>query len=160
MKFYHDSPTAGHMCAEKVIEKTRRHLYWPKMQEDIKQYVQQCDQCAARKMPKGTKHAPLGKYTVGEPMERIALDILGPLPLTTKGNKYILVVTDQFTKWTEAFAIPDQEAKTIATTLVNEFISRFGTPLQIHTDQGACQEGLEAQPSWLLTMMMSCGGLH
>ena len=69
-------------------------------------------------------------------MERIAVDILGPLPLTERGNRYILVLCDCFTKWTEAFAIPDQESSTITKTIVNEFICRFGTPLQIHSDQG------------------------
>lgn len=53
-------------------------------------------------------------------MERIALDILGPLPESTRGNKYILVLIDCFNKWTEAIAIPDQEAETIVTTFVNE----------------------------------------
>jgi hypothetical protein len=66
----------------------------------------------------------------------VAIDILGPLPKTHQGNKYCLVLTDCFTKWTEAFAIPDQEALTIAKTLVNKFVCRFGTPLQIHSDQG------------------------
>ena len=69
-------------------------------------------------------------------MERIAMDILGPLPITPRGNKYILVVSDYFTKWTECYAIPNQEAVTVANKLVNEFISRFGVPRQLHTDQG------------------------
>lgn len=61
-------------------------------------------------------------YNVGAPMERIALDIMGPLPMTKQGNRYILVIGDYFTKWTEAFAIPDQEAETVAKKLVHEFI--------------------------------------
>lgn len=69
-------------------------------------------------------------------MERIALDILRPLPESTKGNKYILVMIDCFTKWTKAIAIPDQEAETVIITFVNEVVCRFGTPLQVHSDQG------------------------
>ena len=64
------------------------------------------------------------------------MDITGPLPTTESGQKYILVVGDYFTKWTEAFPLPNQEAKTVAEKLVNEVISRFGTPERIHTDQG------------------------
>ena len=72
----------------------------------------------------------------GYPMERIATDILGPLPKTSNGNRYILVIADYFTKWTEAFAIPDQTAETVAKCLVNEVISRYGVPAYIHSDQG------------------------
>merc|ERR1712044_52829 len=76
------------------------------------------------------------KYQMGMPMERIALDISGPWPVTRNGNKYILVATDHFTKWSEAWAIPDQEAQTVAKTFVNQFVTRFGAPMMIHTDQG------------------------
>ena len=62
------------------------------------------------------------QYVVGAPMERIAMDILGPLPMTPRSNRYVLVVSDYFTKWTEAYAQPNQEATTIADKLVDEFI--------------------------------------
>ena len=71
-------------------------------------------------------------------MERIAMDIdiLGPLPTTARNNKYILVVGDYFSKWKEAYPMPNMEATTIANLLVNEFICRFGVPECLHTDQG------------------------
>lgn len=69
-------------------------------------------------------------------MERIALDILGPLPETPDGNIYILVVGDYFTKFVEAYALPDQTAETVADKLVHEFCLRYGFPLEIHSDQG------------------------
>ena len=72
----------------------------------------------------------------GRPMERIAMDILGPLPLTERGNKYILVIGDYFTKWKEAYPMKNMEATTVASILVQEFICRFGVPECIHTDQG------------------------
>ena len=56
------------------------------------------------------------------PLERIAMDILGPLPLTENGNKYILVVGDYFTKWKEAYPMKNMEATTVARLLVHEFI--------------------------------------
>ena len=72
----------------------------------------------------------------GYPMERIAIDILGELPQTTKGNKYILVVSDYFTKWTEVLPMPNMEACTVAKLLVEELFSRFGISQMIHSDQG------------------------
>ena len=68
-------------------------------------------------------------YSVGVPIERLAIDIAGPLSKTNKGHNYILVISDYFTKWTQAFAIKDQEATTIASSiLVNEVVSLFGVP--------------------------------
>ena len=69
-------------------------------------------------------------------MDRLATDILGPLPLTPWGNCYILLVTDHFTKWVEIFAVPDQTASTCADVILNEVIARFGCPLSLHSDQG------------------------
>ncbi|VDI64008.1 Hypothetical predicted protein [Mytilus galloprovincialis] len=69
-------------------------------------------------------------------MERVALDIIGPLPISYKNNKYALIVTDYFTKWVEGFPMPDMETTTIVDNLVNHFFCRFGIPCQMHSDQG------------------------
>lgn len=78
----------------------------------------------------------LNSYLAGHFLDRIALDILGPLPKTRQGNRYILVIGDHFTRWMEAYPIGDQTSNTIAEKLVRNFISHFGIPLEIHTDQG------------------------
>ena len=75
-------------------------------------------------------------YNVGAPLERIAINVTGPLPVSDRGNKYVLVVSDYFTKWTEAYAYHNQEAETVARTLVEEFVVRYGVPREIHSDQG------------------------
>ena len=76
----------------------------------------------------------------GYPMERIATDILGELPKTDRGNKYILVVSDYYTKWTESFPMPNMEAQTVAKIIVEEVVARFGVPAVIHSDQGSQYE--------------------
>ena len=77
--------------------------------------------------------------------EDISWDIMGPLPTSEQGNKYIVVVTDLFSKWVEAFAIRDTTSTTLATVLVDEVISRYGVPACIHSDQGAnlCSEVIQ-----------------
>ena len=66
------------------------------------------------KAPSRKPHAPLGKMPVGDPLDRLSTGILGLFPESTQGNKYVLAVTDHFTKWVEVFAIPDQSAVTCA----------------------------------------------
>ena len=63
------------------------------------------------------------------------MDILGPLPQSPHKNSYVLVVSDYFTRWNEAYALPNQEAEMVAHKLVDEFF-RFSVPEQLHFDQG------------------------
>lgn len=70
-------------------------------------------------------------------MERIATDILGELPMTEKGNRYILVISDYYSKWTESFPMKNMEAETVAKIIVEQFIVRLGVPYVIHSDQGS-----------------------
>jgi transposase InsO family protein len=69
-------------------------------------------------------------------MQLVAVDIMGPLLESKEGNSYILVVADYFTRWSEAFAIPNQEASTVAQLLTDKVFFRFSPPEQLHSDQG------------------------
>ena len=73
----------------------------------------------------------------GYPMQAVATDIMGPFPCSKRGNKYILVASDYFTRWVEAYAIPNQEAITVATTLTDNMFCWFSLPSQLHSDMGA-----------------------
>ena len=66
----------------------------------------------------------------------MAVDIVGPLPQSVNGNSYLLVAEDYFTKWLEIWAIPNQEAKTVAHKLLDEMFFRFSLLERLHSDQG------------------------
>ena len=132
----HHAIFSGHLGKKKTREKTLQHFYWYGLREDTNNWVQGCDICGAVKTPPKSLRAPLGAMPVGAPMDRLGTDFLGPLPLTPRGNRYILVVTDYFTKWVEIFALPDQTAITTAEVILNEVIARYGCPFEIHSDQG------------------------
>ncbi|TGZ48591.1 hypothetical protein DBV15_11889, partial [Temnothorax longispinosus] len=89
-----------------------------------------------KRSPSGKGKSPLQIYNVGTHFQRVQMDILGPLPRTSAGNKYLLVIVDCFTKWVEAFPVRNIRTRTIAEVFVNEIISRHGVPSEIHTDQG------------------------
>ena len=78
----------------------------------------------------------MGQVAAGAPFERVAMDILEPGEVSQSGNRYIIVISDYFTKWSEAYAVKDHTAYTVADKLVTEFMCRFGVPKVIHTDQG------------------------
>ena len=109
---------------------------WYKMKDSVSNWCQKCQVCAKKKYPSKKNRGTLRQYHVGSPLERVCIDILGPLPRTSSGNKYILVVTDSFSKWADGYAMPNQEAITVATKLVENFITKIGVPMQIHSDQG------------------------
>ena len=132
----HDSVTAGHLGVKKTLQRVKQRYYWCGSSRDVKAWCRNCPKCSSRRKPQKKFQAPLQVYNVGAPLERLAIDVLGPLPETDQGNRYILVVMDYFSKWVEALAMPEQSAATVAHLLVTEVISRFGVPLQIHTDQG------------------------
>ena len=132
----HSSILAAHFGIEKSTQTIKRRFYWYRLSRDVKRHIQECPVCDVNKHPHRPLRAALNDYRVGAPMDRVAIDIMGPLPISQSGNSYLLVLGDYFTRWMEAYPIPDQQAETVARKLVNEFISRFGVPLEIHSDQG------------------------
>lgn len=132
----HNSRTSGHLGREKTLQSIKNRFYWLGMSDDIGRWCQTCQPCAKKKPGPGMEKNPMQHVTLYGPMECIAKDIVGPLPTTGNGNQYIMVMGNYFSKWKEAFAIPDHTVLTVADKLVTEFICTFGAPYRIHTDQG------------------------
>ncbi len=97
----HNGLLSAHLGQKKTREKILQRFYWYGVRTDVDIHVSRCDECEAIKPPGRALRGPLGKMMVGGPMDRLGTDILGPLPETPRLNKYILVVTDYFTKWVE-----------------------------------------------------------
>lgn len=83
----------------KMLHRIRQKFYWSQ--------CCRCNDCTAWKGPTNWSHAPLKQFPVSGPMERVGVNILGPFPSLEKGNRFVLLVLDYFTKWPEAYTIPD-----------------------------------------------------
>ena len=136
LKMTHEARTGGHLGVSRTVASLRRCFLWPQMKHEARRHVAACDACAKQKTTQGKRRAPLHGFHVGTPLERVAIDIVGPFPLTENGNRYILVVTDCFTKWVEAFPMPNQESVTVAEAMEG-FYTGLGLPTFLHSDQGA-----------------------
>lgn len=134
----HDHPTSGHMGRDKTLARVRNsRFFWRNMSQDVASWCQRCDLCFRAKGPQKRCVAPMKSMPMGSPMERIAMDILGPFkPATGNNNTVILVVGDYFTKWATFIPLPDQQALTVAEALIEHVIAYLGVPAELLTDQG------------------------
>lgn len=134
---YHDNPLAGHLGARKTIGRIRCRYYWPGMVKDIKAYVKQCAICEKRKAV-GSSKAPLVPIPPPDrPWQLMAMDIVGPLDLTEKGNTYILVMGEYSTRYMIAAPMKDQTADSIHDAFREKIILTHGVPEEVLTDQGS-----------------------
>ena len=134
VRIAHDLPFAGHLGREKTVQRILRRFYWPTLFYDVRRYCQTCEECQLH--GRSRSKAPLIPLpVVGEPFKRMAMDIVGPLPRTRKGNRFILVVSDYATRYPEAVPLRTITASRVAEALVDIF-ARHGIPEQILTDQG------------------------
>ncbi|CAG5897368.1 unnamed protein product [Menidia menidia] len=131
----HGGPAAAHFSAERVWEKARQSCYWPFMLRDIRRWCEQCRACQTRRSPVPGPKAPMGGAQVSRPLQRVAADIL-ELPMTSRGNRYILVVEDYFTKFVSLYALPNQTAHSVARCLFEDYVLVHGVPEILHSDQG------------------------
>ncbi|KAJ8952348.1 hypothetical protein NQ318_017242, partial [Aromia moschata] len=132
----HSSPSGGHFGVTRTLARVRDRFYWVNCRRDVEEWCKRCDLCSAKKGPKTRSRGKMVQYLSGAPFERVAVDILGPLPVTDRGNKYLMVVMDYFSKWPEAVPLPNQEAETVAEAFIENVIARHGVPLELHSDQG------------------------
>ena len=137
LKAAHDSPLSGHFGARRTLLRARGQFFWARMSTDVRDWYRSCQTCCARRPKPSAPHHPAHRQVVAAPLQRVALDILGPLdPPTARGNSYIMVVVDYCTKWVEAMPMVDQTAQTCARHFVEDFVCRLGIPEQLHSDQG------------------------
>ncbi len=137
LKSFHDCIAGGgHQGTNRVYQAMREKYYWKSMIRDITCYVKSCLTCQQAKRKYGAKPAPLHPIPPGNIFSRMHIDIVGPLPKSDNGEKYILVVIDAFSRWCEAFPMKTMEAIEVAKYLYQDVICRYGAPDVLVSDRG------------------------
>ena len=132
----HDGLWSGHMGMEKTEERVKTSFYWPGLSKDVRDYCNSCLECK-RVAPQGkTSKAPLQETpAIKQPFLRCATDIIGPLEVSERKNRYILTLIDYATRWVEATPLKNITADVIVEELMVMF-SRIGIPTELLSDGG------------------------
>ncbi|KAL5968786.1 Gypsy retrotransposon integrase-like protein 1 [Taenia solium] len=90
----------GHVGEKRMVKASSKRYRWPSLTPDVLDFCPTCITCSSFKKPHSTAITPLQSMPTGFPGERVGIDIMDPLPLTKKENRYILIMVDYFTKVT------------------------------------------------------------
>lgn len=132
MKSLHDD--SGHLGLDKTYGLIQDRFYWPKMKSDIDEYCKSCVRCIKRKtLPK--RVAPLVHLQSDGPLDLVCMDFLSIEP-DSSNTENVLVITDHYTRYAQAFPTRDQKASTVAKVLIEKYFVHYGLPKRMHSDQG------------------------
>ena len=126
-----------HAGISRTTSRIKLKWFWPGMTNQVRRSIKTCEVCQLAKHSNPQRRSTNRHLTAGRPWQWVAVDLVGPLPETPRQNKWILVLTDHFTRWQDAIPIPDGTTPVVAQALDSRIFSYFGIPEQLHTDQGS-----------------------
>lgn len=121
VKLAHEIPLAGHLGKDKTAKRILQRFYWPTVHKDVVEFCRSCEQCQKSTKCREPKVPLIPLPIVSEPFRRIAMDVVGPLPRSRSGNRYILVFCDYATRYPEAVPLRSIDAKHVAEEIVKVF---------------------------------------
>lgn len=140
----HSTPFAGHFGRRKTLHRIQTSFFWPGMNMDIANLCRSCEACQKTAHLRTPKYPLVPLPVIETPFSRMAMDMIGPLPATSLGHKYILTVCDYSTRYPEAIPLQTTTSIDVAKALVSIF-ARTGIPTEILTDRGSnfCSQLME-----------------
>lgn len=137
LEIAHSTPLAGHMSINRTRYRVYSHFFWPGVDKDIKTYIKCCDLCQRGRHPGKAGKVELGRMNIiSTPFAKVAIDIIGPLQMTDRKNRFILTLVDLATRWPEAVPLPNTTTPVVIEAL-SAIFTRIGFPEQILSDNGS-----------------------
>lgn len=136
LRLCHGAGWLGHLGNKKTKERLLSEFYWPGCFRDAENQVRACDVCQRVGKPNEKSKAPLRLVPlISEPFQRLVIDVVGPLPTTKTGYRYVLTMLCAATKFPEAVPLRELTSVEIVKALLDVF-ARVGFPREIQCDQG------------------------
>ncbi|CAF4448094.1 unnamed protein product [Didymodactylos carnosus] len=139
LRAFHDHPMSGHFGVRRTWYKIKQHYYWPKMFETVQSYVRSCEKCTKFNIKRNKSPGFLQPIPPPEgAFDVVHMDFWGPSPVeTAQGNRYVLVFTDNLSKYVLAETCPTNTVKTAAQVLLEKIIMPHGNIKYLMSDQGS-----------------------
>jgi hypothetical protein len=134
LKHLHATKFNGHLGLRKTLQKITQRFYRPGINDIVEEIVRECITCQKVKRLPHPARAALQPMMINEPLELITIDLVELATASRKGNKYVLVVCDHFTKFVQFYAIKSKEAVEVGKKLF-KYICTYGIPNKLLSDQ-------------------------
>jgi hypothetical protein len=135
MHAYHDPPAMGHKGVDKMYGAMKFDVHWTNAERDVRDFIKNCDICQRYKnykhqTPVQNMPIPLNCF------EEVSMDVVGPVPYSKSGQRYILAIQDRLSRWLIFVAMVDQSAPTTARLFLTHWVCMYGVPLKLINDRG------------------------
>ena len=135
LSVYHGPANTGHPGRDKLCEKVKRFFFWYGLKPSVYRFVQNCLKCKQFKN-QGTTGGPINPIFATESWEILNVDICGPFPTSTRGNRYVIGFIDAFTRYALTFPVVEINAQELARIYLEEICYKHGPAARIISDQG------------------------
>lgn len=136
LELSHDSEAVAHPGLSRTLKRVQKNYFWKGQFRQVKNYIASCHKCIRRRGYAKHIEAPIQRVpTADYPFQKCSFDAVGPLVTSTHGNKWIIVITDYFTRYAEAYPVQNIQSHTVANVLI-DFISRHGIMQVLYSDRG------------------------
>ncbi|GIY12149.1 hypothetical protein CDAR_619541 [Caerostris darwini] len=138
LQFCHDNNSVAHPGLARTLKRIEQNYFWQGLYLNVKNYIASCHSCIQRRGFSKTVKAPIQKIPIAEypPFQKCAFDAVGPFVTSSCGNKYLIVISDYFTRYAEAYPVENIQSSSVARVLI-DFISRHGIMQTLYSDRGS-----------------------
>ncbi|CAF1203337.1 unnamed protein product, partial [Didymodactylos carnosus] len=134
----HNDPLSGHFATHGTLAKLKHQFWWPDIKSSVEKYIKSCSKCQQFNISKKKKPGYLKTISSPDgPFQITAIDYVGPLNRSPSENRYVLAITDLFTRWITAVALPSSTTAVTAEAIFKHYICHYGVPVTILSDHGS-----------------------